>query len=43
MWTPNATFLRHHEQTYTYEKVGTYEATFGYGPIGPVTVKVEVR
>lgn len=43
MWTPNATFPRHHEQTYTYEKAGTYEATFEYGPLGPVTVKVEVR
>ncbi|MDA1349416.1 MAG: hypothetical protein O3A47_11225 [Chloroflexi bacterium] len=43
MWTPNATFPRHHEQTYTYEKAGTYEATFAYGPLGPVTVKVEVR
>ena len=43
MWMPGATFPRHHEHTYTYAKAGTYEAMFGYGPIGPVTVTVEAR
>ena len=42
-WNPNATLPRHHVQTYTYEKPGTYEATFSYGPLGPVAVKVEVK
>ena len=42
-WTPNATVPRHHEHTYTYERPGIYEATFTYGPLGPVTVNVEAR
>ena len=43
VWTPNASFSRHHVETYTYEKPGTYEATFSYGPLGPIGVKVEVK
>jgi hypothetical protein len=42
-WTPSATIRRHFEQTYTYEKAGTYEVTFTYGPLGPITTMVEVR
>ena len=42
-WTPSATIRRHFEQTYTYEKAGAYEVTFTYGPLGPITTKVEVR
>ena len=43
VWTPSATFPRHFEKTYTYEKAGTYEVTFSYGPLDPITTKVEVR
>ena len=43
VWTPNKKFKRLHGRTYTYEKPGSYEATFTYGPLAPATVKVEVR
>ncbi len=43
VWTPSSTIQRRFEQTYTYEKAGTYEVTFTYGPAGPITTTVEVR
>ena len=43
VWSPAAKFDRQHEQTYTYEKPGTYEALFAYGPLAPVTVTVDVQ
>ena len=43
VWTPSSTIQRRFEQTYTYEKAGTYEVTFTYGPVGPITTTVEVR
>ena len=42
-WTPSDTIARHFEETYTYEKAGVYEVTFTYGPLDPITTKVEVR
>ena len=43
VWTPSSTIQRRFEHTYTYEKAGTYEVTFTYGPAGPITTTVEVR
>jgi hypothetical protein len=42
-WSPEVTVPRKFEMTHTYEKAGTFEATFSYGPLGPVSVKVEVK
>ena len=42
-WTPDWTFSRHFEQTYTYEAPDTYEVTFSYGPLESRPVTVEVR
>jgi hypothetical protein len=40
MWTPNSTFNRHWEETYTYEKPGTYAVSFEYGPLAKQTTTV---
>ena len=42
-WTPDATFPRHFDETYTYEAPGTYEVTFSYGPLTSEPLRVEVR
>ena len=41
VWTPDSEFMRHWEETYTYEKLGTYRASFTYGPLPETTVRVE--
>ena len=43
VWSPTSKFTRQHQQTYTYEKPGTYKASFAYGPLSPVTVSVDVQ
>jgi hypothetical protein len=40
MWTPDSTFMRHWEEKYTYDELGTYRAWFTYGPLPETTVQV---
>ena len=42
-WTPDATFPRLFEETYTYEEPGIYEVRFSYGPLTSEPLTVEVR
>jgi hypothetical protein len=42
-WSPEVTVPREFEMTYSYEKAGTFEVTFSYGPLGPMSVKVEIK
>ena len=42
-WTPDATFPRLFEETYTYEKPGIYEVRFSYGPLTSEPLMVQVR
>jgi|GEM_PF-213124 len=42
-WSPEVTVPREFEMMHTYEKAGTFEAMFSYGPLGPVSVKVEIK
>lgn len=42
-WSPEVTVPREFEMTHSYEKAGTYEPTFSYGPLGPMSVKVEIK
>ncbi len=42
-WSPEVKIPREFEHTYTYVTPGTYEVSFTYGPLGPVTTEVTVR
>ncbi|MCH7801806.1 MAG: hypothetical protein IIC24_09730, partial [Chloroflexi bacterium] len=41
-WTPDSSFMRHWEETYTYENPGTYQVSFEYGSLAKVTTQVEL-
>ena len=43
MFTKGSTFSRHWEETYTYDKPGTYEVSFTYGPLAPATAQLTVN
>lgn len=42
-WTPEVKIPRVFTISHVYEKAGMYEASFSYGPLGPVNIKVEVK
>jgi hypothetical protein len=42
MWTSDSTFNRHWEETYTYEKTGTYAVAFEYGTLAKATTNFEL-
>ena len=41
-WTMDVQVNRHLEQTYVYDKAGTYAVTLRWGPLPPVTIVAEV-
>ena len=43
MFTKGSSFSRHWEETYTYEKPGTFEVSFVYGPLATASVQVTVK
>ena len=42
-WTPDVQVNRHIEQTYKYDKAGSYDVTLRLGPLPPTTIAVDVK
>lgn len=43
IWTPDSSFMRHWEETYTYANPGTYQVSSTYGPLPTATAQVTVK
>jgi len=43
MFTKGSTLSRHWEETYTYDKPGTYEVSFTYGPLVTAIAQLTVN